>query len=1050
MLTKLSEQLKQAIEEVGDGKDVPEATVFYRGLAQWQRDRAKSVASLTGGLAGQDTITRAQEVALSEFVERVSSGGLLLANFEKDLEAFGAEKNRLELVLKESKERLGAAKDAMERNRFATLISKIETLAEVGKLPKDAQVRQLAAENDRLRNRVARGGSRKPEANSGANSPNAINLKAISEREVEAWLAANPEFIERKMSTVAAMQQHHQQFNSPATKSLGRPRMSDSAKGAHSPGLYNINANVDPNSPDIVRSRRREVLMSLAETVFLSLETTTLIRTIMESARTLMNAERCSLFLVDRETKELYTSISGEMEEVRIPISSGIAGYVATTGETLNIPDAYKDKRFNPEIDQKTGFKTKSILCMPIKAYSGEIVGVAQLVNKQTAPVFDTDDENLFLEFSVYCGISLGNARLYETALQKERDLQDTLDALELASRKNELVLSLAETINTELNIPALVQKIVDASREITNADRCALFRFDRLRGDLEVMYMPGVDPANAKKMRISLTTSIAGYVATSGFTVNVPDAYADPRFNKEIDKVTGYETRTILCMPIFDAGREVIAVIQLLNKKQDENEGAAAGLPALEAGSDAANNNNNNNNNNNTPGKPPRVASGKQRGTPNGTAEKPSTAVPRVQTSSGSTGFNVPQFTHNHHGYQHEPTMLDIDIKSVTWPVFTQQDENVFESFAIFAGIALRNADLYHRALHNEKKTMVALELISYHSSCSKEEMTRTFENPLSRKMLEDSRDYDFTLHTLDQDTLCKLVFEWFVDLGLVTRFHIPEEKLKRLIVTLRKNYRPVPYHNYIHAVVVTHTMYTYCVHTVMRETFDDITLLGMMVACLCHDVDHRGTNNDFQVNTNSPLAHIYGSSSVMENHHWDRTVTILSSPDHNIFTNLSGEEFDRVFKILKARILDTDLSLHFGMKARLIKLIEDGQLNKKDPEHQELIASVIMTCCDISSITKPFADCEHWANIVCQEFFAQGDLEKALGRAPVAMLDRAKTKIPPMQVGFLDFVGKPAYALLARIYPKVQHQVDMLQKNRDIWKARADEEAKQNAPPA
>ena len=96
-----------------------------------------------------------------------------------------------------------------------------------------------------------------------------------------------------------------------------------------------------------------------------------------------MNAERCSLFLVDQEKQELSSKVAEGTEEIRFPISMGIAGYVATTGEVVNIPDAYKDQRFNETIDKQTGFHTNSILCMPIYNDKEEVIGVTQLINKK-------------------------------------------------------------------------------------------------------------------------------------------------------------------------------------------------------------------------------------------------------------------------------------------------------------------------------------------------------------------------------------------------------------------------------------------------------------------------------------------------------------------------------------------------------------------------------------------------------------------------------------------------------------------------------------------
>jgi putative ABC transport system ATP-binding protein len=116
------------------------------------------------------------------------------------------------------------------------------------------------------------------------------------------------------------------------------------------------------------------------------------------------NAERASLFLVDRERGELWLRVAqGEDTSalgLRIPIGTGIAGHVATTGEIVRIEDAYADPRFNPEIDRQTGFRTRSILCVPLADSRGEVFAVAQLLNRNDGQPFEARDERRFAEFS--------------------------------------------------------------------------------------------------------------------------------------------------------------------------------------------------------------------------------------------------------------------------------------------------------------------------------------------------------------------------------------------------------------------------------------------------------------------------------------------------------------------------------------------------------------------------------------------------------------------------------------------------------------------------
>mmetsp|Transcript_5088 Transcript_5088/g.11290 ORF Transcript_5088/g.11290 Transcript_5088/m.11290 type:complete len:1032 (-) Transcript_5088:502-3597(-) len=112
------------------------------------------------------------------------------------------------------------------------------------------------------------------------------------------------------------------------------------------------------------------------------LTTETVLRRIMDEAKQLVGAEVASVFLVDNKTSELYSHVNSTDKEIRIPMSAGIAGLVATSGAPVLIPEAYKDSRFNKSVDLKTGFQTRNILCVPIKTRSGFVLGVAQLINK--------------------------------------------------------------------------------------------------------------------------------------------------------------------------------------------------------------------------------------------------------------------------------------------------------------------------------------------------------------------------------------------------------------------------------------------------------------------------------------------------------------------------------------------------------------------------------------------------------------------------------------------------------------------------------------------
>ncbi|WP_166819818.1 GAF domain-containing protein [Thalassoroseus pseudoceratinae] len=184
---------------------------------------------------------------------------------------------------------------------------------------------------------------------------------------------------------------------------------------------------------------RVEALLDVAATMSSHLDTRRLMATIMSRARELLGAERASVFLVDRGKNELYsTFIEGAEAEVRFPIGVGIAGHVASTGLPVNIPDAHADERFNPAVDRATGYRTRSVLCMPLVSKSGEVVGVTQLVNK-SAGGFTDEDEELFRAFCGQAAIAMENAALFDEALEMRNYLEGIMQSI------SQIVLTLNE-----------------------------------------------------------------------------------------------------------------------------------------------------------------------------------------------------------------------------------------------------------------------------------------------------------------------------------------------------------------------------------------------------------------------------------------------------------------------------------------------------------------------------------------------------------------------------------------------------------------------------
>nr|CAD7447945.1 unnamed protein product [Timema bartmani] len=598
------------------------------------------------------------------------------------------------------------------------------------------------------------------------------------------------------------------------------------------------------------------------------------------------------------------------------------------------------DDRFNHDIDVLTGYKTRTLLCMPIKDCSGDVIGVAQVINKQNDSSFTVNDEKVFNSYLQFCGIGLRNAQLYEKS--------------QLEVKRNQVLLDLARMIFEEqstiehmvLRILTHTQSLIQCQRvQVLLVHRASKGSFSRVF-DFEANDLNGDDTDSRTspfESRFPINIGITGYVATTGevcrgvalrcmatTTVNIPNAYEDERFDPSVDESTGFRHKSILCMAIKNSSGQIIGVIQVSSRA---------------------------------------------------------------------------------HGYHDLINKFD-DL------VFTKNDENFVEAFAIFCGMGIHNTHMYEKAVIAMAKQSVTLEVLSYHASASVEDAQRLKLSFGLKDLRVPSSQYyqlyDFKfddIHMEDDDTL-KACIRMFLDLDFIERFHIDYEVLCRWLLSVKKNYRNVTYHNWRHAFNVAQMMFSIITATQWWKIFGEIECMALIIACLCHDLDHRGTNNSFQIKASSPLAQLY-STSTMEHHHFDQCIMILNSQGNQILGNVSPDEYSRIIKVLEDAILSTDLAVYFRKRGMFLNLTRSSTYNWAWDDHRELLRAMTMTVCDLAAITKPWEIEKRVAELVSSEFFEQGDIERQeLHITPIDIMNREKEdQLPLMQVGFIDSICLPIY---------------------------------------
>ena len=275
-------------------------------------------------------------------------------------------------------------------------------------------------------------------------------------------------------------------------------------------------------------------------------------------------------------------------------------------------------------------------------------------------------------------------------------------------------------------------------------------------------------------------------------------------------------------------------------------------------------------------------------------------------------------------------------------------------------------------------------------------------------------------------------------------------------------------PYHNFYHIVDVTHACFVMLVNYQAERFFNKLEIFTCLLAGMCHDLDHPGTNNMYQVNAGTPLAILYNDQSVLENHHGAVAFRIFKRKECNMIASLNETEAKRFRNLFIQLILGTDMSFHFKLKSQfddcvLRNLTPEGEdlseseeedengdeikANKKNKlkaeeisalkseEDRDILLKTILHAADLSNPAKPWPISKAWSDRVIEEFFNQGDREKKEHLPISPNMDRDTTVQSELSINFADFIVAPAYVALTALIPNAVEAVLCLIGNRSKW---------------
>ncbi len=300
-------------------------------------------------------------------------------------------------------------------------------------------------------------------------------------------------------------------------------------------------------------------------------------RDITLKLKEIFNADRTTVWILDRENNDLLTIVSwtGENQvlELRMPINTGLAGEAFTSQKVINIPyDFYHDPRakFAEKMDQKNGYRTYTMLTIPVLGDEGETVAIVQFINKlklkskpqQTLDEkidllgFTSQDEEMFNQLVPSLRLLFNVCYLLYLGVQKQR-------------KKSELVKAFNSLNKSNLDLDETLQAIMAEAKELINVDRSTLWLLDEEKDELWTKI-----PIHSKltEIRIPSNAGFVGMVVQRGQPLFVPfDMYHDSHSNMTMktDQKTGYRTCSLLCMPVYNANGNLIGVTHLINKKK-------------------------------------------------------------------------------------------------------------------------------------------------------------------------------------------------------------------------------------------------------------------------------------------------------------------------------------------------------------------------------------------------------------------------------------------------------------------------------------------------
>lgn len=692
--------------------------------------------------------------------------------------------------------------------------------------------------------------------------------------------------------------------------------------------------------------------------------------------------ERLALWFHDSCSNSMILNNTGHLDGIRVPCDSSIVGESCLQpGERVScIPDVSSHPRYNPSLDDKTGFKTGCCICIPFSLNVDSSTSVIQWTyareNAKGEVASHADN------FDLACAEDV-----QKSALPMMLDIRNSCIKVLQEGRQRESIQAVCAHFGTATSVSSLIELLEVEVTDVMDCARCTFFFLDDVRE--EIWAPPTAERPQGIRSRIG--EGVVGHVAKKALEKG-PDA-ADVLISNNPkscsywkgDVEEGFVTRNLMTAPVLSVGgdRKLLGVVQILNRNRLGSSTQRQSVAAVaKDGEDGF-----------TPGD-----------------------VKLMEILVTEMGSHL-------HRLLAELlwTKSQMDIAS---RVGNGDCASIMQEYYNMPDMVPRGS---------QPGIMAPSDLKSL--KASSEEMAATLlESAEIRAQRVDVHSWRVSYWEMQEADEFYLLLSVMRHFGVLNRLFVPLPCLWEFFLAIKASYNQLPYHNFQHAVAAVHYSFKITEAAQLSTKLNSLDLMALFAAALCHDADHRGCNNAFEVVSRSELALRYNDISPLENHHCATMFQIAFSSEknkRNIFLGLDIEAYAKIRHLIVGAILATDMA-HHGEHIKKAQLVDLSATDDQAPP--KFLVEFVLHAADISNPFMPPDISARWSSCIADEFSLQVDRERSLGLPVTKFMDGLGEPVAAAKstLGFINFVIRPFCGPMFQLFTGLEELRNFLEENR------------------